>query len=298
MTNGQREINSFDTYLCSNEKNLPKMNSSTLAEIDTTTELMTFQTLLTSLENGIFTITVNRPDKLNALNKATLEDLSNALAEAKSNNDIKGIIITGSGEKAFVAGADISEFAQLDSKAGVAFAAKGQAIYKEIENCPKPIIAAVNGFALGGGCELAMACHMRIASDKAKFGQPEVSLGLIPGYGGTQRLTQHIGRGRATELLMTGDIINASDAYRVGLCNYLVTPEELIPKCTEILTRIISKAPFAVAEIVKCVDAHYTDGVDGFKVEVQSFGACCDTDDFKEGSTAFLAKRKPVFTGK
>jgi enoyl-CoA hydratase len=274
------------------------MNSPSFAEIESTTELMTFQTLLTTLENGIFTITVNRPDKLNALNKATLEDLKNAIAEAKSNKDIRGIIITGSGAKAFVAGADISEFTGLNSKDGFEFAAKGQAIFKEIETCPKPIIAAVNGFALGGGCELAMACHMRIASDKAKFGQPEVSLGLIPGYGGTQRLTQHIGRGRATELLMTGDIIDASDAYRVGLCNYLVTPEELIPKCTEILSRIISKAPFAVAEIVKCVDAHYTDGVDGFKVEVDSFGKCCDTEDFMEGSSAFLAKRKPVFTGK
>lgn len=274
------------------------MNASLPAEIESTPVIMTFQNIITSLENGIFTITINRPDKLNALNQQTLRDLRSSISEARTNADVKGIIITGAGAKAFVAGADISEFAGLDAKGGQEFAANGQAIFQEIETFPKPIIAAVNGFALGGGCELAMACHMRIAAENAKFGQPEVSLGLIPGYGGTQRLTQHIGRGRATELLMTGDIIDASDAYRVGLVNYLVPADQLIPKCTEILNRIISKAPVAVSEIVKCVDAYYTGGVDGFQFEVDAFGRCCDTEDFKEGAGAFMEKRKPKFTGK
>lgn len=259
---------------------------------------MTFTNLLTSLEGGIFTVTINRPDKLNALNQQTLKEIREAFCYVLDNPEIKGVIVTGAGPKSFVAGADISEFANLSAADGVRFAQNGQDIFKMIELCPKPVIAAVNGFALGGGCELAMACHMRIASENAKFGQPEVSLGLIPGYGGTQRLTMHIGRGRATELLMTGDIVNAADAYRVGLCNYLVKPEELIPKCTEILSRIISKAPFAVAEIVKCVDAHYKDGVDGYRYEVESFGRCCGTEDFKEGAGAFMEKRKPTFTGK
>jgi enoyl-CoA hydratase len=266
--------------------------------IENGTTNMTFTNLLTSLEGGIFTVTINRPDKLNALNQQTLKEIREAFAYAVENPEIKGVILTGSGPKSFVAGADISEFANLSAEDGVRFAQNGQDIFKQIESCPKPVIAAVNGFALGGGCELAMACHMRIASENAKFGQPEVNLGLIPGYGGTQRLTMHIGRGRATELLMTGDIVNAADAYRVGLCNYLVKPEELIPKCTEILNRIISKAPIAVAEIVKCVDAHYQDGVDGYKFEVQSFGNCCGTDDFKEGAAAFMEKRKPAFKGK
>jgi enoyl-CoA hydratase len=274
------------------------MTTSSLAEIESKPEIMTFQTIITSLENGIFTITINRPDKLNALTQQTLRDLRASISEARTNDGVKGIIITGAGAKAFVAGADISEFAGLDAKGGEGFAENGQAIFQEIETFPKPIIAAVNGFALGGGCELAMACHMRIAAENAKFGQPEVNLGLIPGYGGTQRLTQHIGRGRATELLMTGDIIDASDAYRVGLVNYLVPADQLITKCTEILNRIISKAPVAVSEIVKCVDAYYTDGVDGMKFEVEAFGRCCDTADFTEGTTAFMEKRKPKFEGK
>lgn len=264
----------------------------------TVTIPMEFTNLLATLEGGIYTITINRPDKLNALNQATLKEIRAAFEHVVANNDIKGVIVTGAGPKSFVAGADISEFAGLSAEGGRAFAASGQAIFKMIELCPKPVIAAVNGFALGGGCELAMACHMRIASENAKFGQPEVSLGLIPGYGGTQRLTMHIGRGRATELLMTGDIVNAADAYRVGLCNYLVKPEELIPKCQEILNRIFTKAPFAVAEIVKCVDAHYADGVDGYQYEVDSFGRCCGTQDFAEGTGAFMEKRKPAFTGK
>ncbi|HEU4717934.1 MAG TPA: enoyl-CoA hydratase-related protein [Bacteroidia bacterium] len=259
---------------------------------------MEFQNLLVNLEEGILTITINRPDKLNALNKTTLSELRSAMGEAKKSADVKGIIITGSGPKAFVAGADISEFAGLGPKEGADFAENGQEIFRSIELFPKPVIAAVNGFALGGGCELAMACHMRIAAENAKFGQPEVSLGLIPGYGGTQRLTMHIGRGRATELLMTGDIVDAKDAYRVGLVNYLVPNDQLIPKCREILLKIFTKAPFAVSEIVKCVDAHYKDGVDGYAFEVESFGRCCGTEDFKEGSSAFMEKRKAAFKGK
>lgn len=274
------------------------MTQSSLAATSSTNETMSFQNLLTTLENGIFTITINRPDKLNALNQKTLSELRQAFQEAKINSEIKGIIVTGSGAKAFVAGADISEFTGLDAAGGAAFAANGHAIFNEIETFPKPVIAAVNGFALGGGCELAMACHMRVAAENAKFGQPEVSLGLIPGYGGTQRLTQHIGRGRATELLMTGDMVDAKDAYRVGLVNYLVPADELIAKCSEILLRIFTKAPLAVAEIVKCVDAYYTDGVDGFQFEIDAFGRCCDTEDFKEGAAAFLEKRKSKFTGK
>ena len=274
------------------------METEVLNFIENGTTNMTFTNLLTSLESGIYTVTINRPDKLNALNQQTLKEIREAFCYVLDNDEIKGVIVTGAGPKSFVAGADISEFANLSSAEGLKFAQNGQDIFKMIELCPKPVIAAVNGFALGGGCELAMACHMRIASENAKFGQPEVSLGLIPGYGGTQRLTMHIGRGRATELLMTGDIVNAADAYRVGLCNYLVKPEELIPKCTEILNRIISKAPFAVAEIVKCVDAHYKDGMDGYAYEVESFGRCCGTEDFKEGASAFMAKRKPTFKGK
>lgn len=273
------------------------MNQAPLAATDSTTDTMTFQNLLTSIDNGVYTISVNRPDKLNALNQTTLKELREAIEYAVAEPSVRGIIITGAGPKAFVAGADISEFAGLDSKGGEGFAANGHDIFKQIELCPKPVIAAVNGFALGGGCELAMACHMRIASEAAKFGQPEVNLGLIPGYGGTQRLTQHIGRGRATELLMTGDIIDAKDAYRVGLCNYLVAPDQLIPKSVEILQRIATKAPLAVAEIVKCVDAHYTDGVNGFEFEVKAFGRCCGTEDFKEGASAFMEKRKAQFKG-
>jgi enoyl-CoA hydratase len=260
--------------------------------------IMNYQNILLTVEGGICTLTVNRPDKLNALNQATMSELEHAFQHIIANPEIKGVIVTGSGSKSFVAGADISEFVGLDQAGGRAFSEKGNAIFKLIEMCPKPVIAAVNGYALGGGCELAMACHMRIASEAARFGQPEVNLGLIPGYGGTQRLTQHIGRGRATELLMTGDIISAADAYRVGLCNYLVKPEELIPKCVEILQKIITKAPFAISEIVKCVDAHYKDGTDGFEFEIDSFGRCCGTEDFKEGAAAFLEKRKAAFTGK
>lgn len=258
---------------------------------------MTFQNLLVTVDANICTITINRPDKLNALNQATLGELQAAVQQAKADAAVKGLIITGAGPKAFVAGADISEFTDLDAPSGTIFSAAGHAIYKEIELCPKPVIAAVNGFALGGGCELAMACHIRIASDNAKFGQPEVNLGLIPGYAGTQRLTQLIGKGRALELLMTGDLIDAAEAHRMGLVNHVVTPEQLLAKASEILQKIFTKAPLAIAAVVRCVDAHFTDGVDGFRYEMEAFGQLCDTHDFREGAGAFLEKRKAQFTG-
>ncbi len=256
-----------------------------------------YKTLLTSLENGIFTITINRPDKLNALNRDVMADLNEVTAEIEKNADIKAAIITGSGQKGFVAGADISEFLGLSSSEGVSFAKTGQDIFFKIENCSKPIVAAVNGFALGGGCELAMACHFRIASDNAKFGQPEVNLGLIPGYGGTQRLVQLIGKGRALELLMTGGIIDASIALDYGLVNHVVPQDDLLPKAKMILEQIIAKAPFAISKCITAANAVFAEG-NGYDVEIKSFGECFETEDMKEGTTAFLEKRKPQFKGK
>lgn len=259
---------------------------------------MSYANILTSLENGIFTITINRPDKLNALNKETLNDIRHAVLEIRENSEIKSAIITGAGPKAFVAGADISEFQALNSKTGSMLAARGQEIFDLIETSPKPIVGAINGFALGGGCELAMACHFRVASDNARFGQPEVNLGLIPGYGGTQRLIQLIGKGKAFELLMTGDMVGAQDALSLGLVNYVTSPEELLPKCVELLNKIGSKAPVAIAKVISCVKAHFDKDIDGFKHEVKEFGECCDTEDFAEGAAAFLEKRKANFKGK
>ena len=246
-------------------------------------------------ENGIRIITINRPDKLNALNRQTLSELDEAVDEAISTPEIYGIIITGSGEKAFVAGADISEFSGLSVEEGKKLSAFGQNIFKTIKLSPKPIIAAVNGFALGGGCELAMACHLRIASDNAKFGQPEVKLGVIPGYGGTQRLVHLIGKTKATELLMTGDMINAQQALQSGLVNYVTTQPELIPKCKELLEKIHQQSPYAVSAVIRCVDACFNSSVDGFAIEVEEFGKCFSADDVLEGTKAFTEKRKPNF---
>ena len=265
---------------------------------------MTFQTLLFSIENHICTITINRPDKLNALNKDLFTDLDKAIDEVYANNEIKSAIITGSGPKAFVAGADITEFASLDKQQAMALAKRGQDIFFKIENSAKPIVAAVNGFALGGGCELAMACHFRLCSDNAKFGQPEVNLGLIPGYGGTQRLTQLVGKGKSMELQMTATLVDANEALRIGLVNHITTAETLLEKTKEILTTINSKAPVAIAKVIDCIntavvsDSAYTNGKSGFDKEVEAFGDCFDTADMKEGTTAFLEKRKAVFTGK
>lgn len=257
-----------------------------------------YSTLLTSLENGIFTVTINRPDKLNALNKSVMNDLDQVITEIETNDAIKGVIITGAGSKAFVAGADISEFQGLDHGQGMDLARRGQDIFFRIENCPKPIIAAVNGFALGGGCELAMACHFRVASDNARFGQPEVNLGLIPGYGGTQRLVQLIGKGRALELLMTGNMIDAQTAMIYGLVNYVFPPDQLLPKATELVSVILTKAPFAISKCITAANAVYNNSENGYEIELESFGDCFETEDMKEGTTAFIEKRKPVFTGK
>jgi len=258
-----------------------------------------YQTLLTLFENGIFTIVINRPDKLNALNKTVIEELSSAIDEVISNKEIKSAIITGAGPKAFVAGADISEFLSLDAGGGKALAQKGQdMVFTKIENSPKPIVAAVNGFALGGGCELAMSCHFRLASDNAKFGQPEVNLGLIPGYGGTQRLVQLIGKGKALELLMSGNMIDANEAKQLGLVNHVTVPENLLEQTKQILTVINSKAPLAVAACIKAANAVYDETKNGFDVEVVEFGKCFGTEDMKEGVAAFLEKRKANFTGK
>ena len=257
-----------------------------------------YQTLITNLENEIFTITINRPDKLNALDKKVIEELGAAIDEVILNKEIKSAIITGSGEKAFVAGADISEFSSLNAQGGRDLAHKGQQlVFSKIENCSKPVIAAVNGFALGGGCELAMSCHFRLASENAKFGQPEVNLGLIPGYGGTQRLVQLIGKGQALELLLTGNMIDANTALQLGLVNYVVPQSELMTKTRSIAELINTKAPLAIAACIKAANAVFDEKQDGYEVEINNFGELFDTADAREGASAFLEKRKPKFTG-
>ncbi|QCR24418.1 enoyl-CoA hydratase/isomerase family protein [Pontibacter sp. SGAir0037] len=260
--------------------------------------MATFQNLLLQLEdNGILTISINRADKLNALNSTTILELQQAIQEVYDDTTIKGVIITGVGAKAFVAGADIAEIAELSEVNARSFAERGQEVFSMIERCNKPVIAAVNGFALGGGCELAMACHMRIASENAKFGQPEVNLGLIPGYGGTQRLTQLIGKGKAMELMMTADMLSAPEALALGLANHVVAQEELLPKCHEILTKILAKAPLAIGMVIDCVNAVYAKDENGYQTEANSFARCCTSEDFVEGTNAFLEKRKANFKG-
>jgi enoyl-CoA hydratase len=259
---------------------------------------MPYKTILAQEENNILTITINRPDKLNALNKEVFSELREAVHATYTNSSIAAIIITGAGDKAFVAGADIAEFKDFTAEEGAKLSANGHTVFNIIENCPKPVIAAINGFALGGGCELAMACHMRVAADNARFGQPEVNLGVTPGYGGTQRLVRLIGKGKATELLMTGDMLNATDAHTLGLVNYVTTPQELMAKCLEILEKIKTKSPVAISKIVTCVAAYYNKEKDGFQTEINEFGSCFDTEDFTEGTNAFIEKRKPNFPGK
>lgn len=258
---------------------------------------MSYKTILTSLESGIYTLTINRPEKMNALNQTVMDELSLAVQEVYENEAIRSVLLTGAGEKAFVAGADIGEFLKFSSSEGMALAEKGHRIFSRIENSPKPFIAAVNGFALGGGCELAMACHFRIASENAKFGQPEVNLGLIPGYGGTQRLTRLIGKGPAMELMMTGDMISAEEAWRLGLVNRVVAPEKLLDEGIQTLMRIQAKSPLAISKLITSINAA-TEAEKGFETEIREFGSCFNTEDMKEGVQAFLEKRKPAFKGK
>ncbi len=258
-----------------------------------------YATLLTRISEGIFTITINRPDKLNTLNKEVINELSAALDEVYSDPEIKAAIITGAGPKAFIAGADISEFTSLDATGGSALAEHGQQqVFNKIEACPKPVVAAVNGFALGGGCELAMACHFRLAAGNAKFGQPEVNLGLIPGYGGTQRLTQLVGKGKAMEMMMTGNLIDAAEAKQLGLVNHVMEPENLLAQTAQLLQTIIAKAPLAIAKIISLTNLAATGAPDGLGQEIAAFGELFDTADAKEGAAAFLEKRKAVFTGR
>ncbi len=263
------------------------------------TAVMNYKNILISIEEKIATVTINRPEKLNALNKATITDLSEAIKFLNKNEDVRVIILTGSGEKAFVAGADISEFANYTVVEGAQLAAEGQeSLFDYIENLKKPVIAAINGFALGGGLELAMACHFRVASVNAKMGLPEVSLGLIPGYGGTQRLPQLIGKGRAMEMIMTAAMISAEEAKQYGLVNHVVPQTELLTFTSVMAHKIMKNAPFAIGKAIKAINANFEDGKNGFDTEIKSFGECFGTQDFKEGTTAFLEKRKAEFTGK
>jgi enoyl-CoA hydratase len=256
-----------------------------------------YKTLLTEFVSGISVITVNRPDKMNALNREVLTELNMAMDEVYNNPDIRSAIITGSGAKAFVAGADITEFVGLNVAEARELAKAGQNLFDKIENCPKPVVAAVNGFALGGGCELALSCHFIYASENAKFGQPEVNLGLIPGYGGTQRLTQSIGRNRSMELLMSGNMVTAKEAEEYGMVNKVCPADELIAKAKEILFLIQLKAPIAVSKVIECVN-NFDHGQQGYDFELKKFSECFESEDMKEGTTAFLEKRKANFTGK
>lgn len=259
---------------------------------------MNYENILLNTSNGIATITINRPSKLNALNRATIQELHDAFKDADSDKDIKVIILTGSGEKAFVAGADISEFADFNVKEGGKLAAKGQELlFNFVENLSTPVIAAINGFALGGGLELAMSCHFRLASANSKMGLPEVSLGVIPGYGGTQRLPQLVGKGRAMEMIMTAGMIDATQAYNYGLVNHVTEQDELLPMAEKIASKIMRNSSVAIAQAINAVNANFKDGVDGFKAEIEAFGNCFGTADFKEGTSAFLEKRKADFPG-
>jgi len=260
---------------------------------------MEFSTILLEYKNDIAFITINQPKKLNALSKQVFDDLREATKIVDENTSAKGIIITGAGEKAFVAGADISEFKMYNASTVIEdLSIYGQKVFRALEVFPKPTIAAVNGFALGGGLELAMACHIRVASENARFGQPEVNLGLIPGYGGTQRLVQLIGKGKAMELLMTADMIKAPEALQLGLVNHVVLQTELLDKCVEIIEKIATKGPVAITKIVASVDNYFNDTTDAFTEEAKLFGECFGTEDYQEGVTAFLEKRKPSFKNK
>jgi enoyl-CoA hydratase len=258
----------------------------------------TSEYIICEIKNSVLVITINRPDKLNALNKQTIEELHDTLVEAENQHEIRAVIITGAGQKAFVAGADISEFANFSVSEGKQLSSLGHfKIFNFIENFSKPIIAAVNGFALGGGLELAMACHIRVVSENAKMGLPEVSLGLIPGYGGTQRLAQLLGKGKAFEMIVTAEMIGAQEAHKWGLANYVVTQEELLNKCFELTSKISTKSPTAIKTAIKVINAGYNNNLNGYEVEIEEFGKAFGTKDFKEGVSAFLEKRKANFKG-
>jgi enoyl-CoA hydratase len=257
------------------------------------------ENILIEKQDALATITINRPTKLNALNKATIQELHDAFKTLNEDKSVKAIIITGSGEKAFVAGADISEFAHFSVEEGGRLAAEGQALlFDLVQNLNTPVIAAVNGFALGGGLELAMSCHFRVASDNAKMGLPEVTLGVIPGYGGTQRLAQLVGKGRAMEMIMTAGMIDAETAKNYGLVNHVVPQAELLEMAKGIATKITKNSSVAIAKAIQAINANYIDGVNGYQVEIENFGASFGTEDFKEGTTAFLEKRKAAFPGR
>lgn len=260
---------------------------------------MKYDTILSENNNGILTITINRPTKLNSLNKNTIKELHEAFTAAEIDEEVKVIILTGSGDKAFVAGADISEFAHYSVEQGHELSAEGQKLlFDTVANFSKPVLAAINGFALGGGLELAMAAHFRIASENAKMGLPEVSLGVIPGYGGTQRLPQIVGKGRAMEMIMTAGMIDAAQALQYNLVNHITTPEDLLPFTEKMAGKIMKNSLVAISAAIKAVNANYEDGVNGFEIEIQEFGDCFGTEDFKEGTSAFLNKRKADFPGK
>ena len=257
---------------------------------------MNYNNILIETEEKIAVLTINRPNQLNALNSETIAELSNAFKSLEADNNVKAIIIIGSGEKAFVAGADIKEFSHFNIAQGKELSAKGhQILFDLVQNLTTPVIAAVNGFALGGGLELAMSCHFRLASDNAKLGLPEVTLGVIPGYGGTQRLAQLVGKGRAMEMIMTAKMISAEEALNYGLVNQVTPQEELLATCKKIALKIVKNSSTAIASAIKAINAGYTDGINGYNIEIEEFGNCFGTEDFKEGTTAFIEKRKPSF---
>jgi len=257
---------------------------------------MSYNNILLSIEEGIALVTINRPQNLNALNKDTIAELNSALNSLESNSSVRVVVLTGSGEKAFVAGADIKEFAQFSTEQGKQLSAKGhELLFDKVANFSKPVIAAINGFALGGGLELAMACHIRIASENARMGLPEVGLGVIPGYGGTQRLPQLIGKSKAMEMILTAEMIDAKIALHYGLVNHVVPSSDLLSKANEIAKKIMKNSPMALSSAIKAVNANYSDGMNGFAEEIKLFGECFGTKDFVEGTSAFLEKRKANF---
>jgi enoyl-CoA hydratase len=262
----------------------------------TSTGFPDYETLLLHIDDGIATVTINRPDKLNALNTVVIDELDDSINRIADREEIKGVIITGSGTKSFVAGADISRFTSLDTTAGYQFALRGQSVFSTIEASRKPVLAAVNGYALGGGCELALACHLRVASENAVFGQPEVNLGIIPGYGGTQRLPRIVGRGMALEMILTGNPIKAQRAYEIGLVSQVVPLEQLTAASRKLLGDVLSKSPVAVSMALSAVYSELTSR-QGMELEALLFGQACGTSDFREGVAAFLEKRKPEFSG-